>query len=149
MKNKVHSKGHDVTIFRIFLHDKSAIHVFGSFLFKKLFRRSTPALPGKGSGDVSHHRTLRRHTTCRPLATGRTGLLQKFQPNSTCGATRQLLQLTTQRFYSKTSQMHQEFKTVHTAVKQILLSAVCLTFACCSMYSLELPMTDRKTVRNM
>ena len=31
---------------------------------------------------------------------------------------------------------------------QILLSA-CLTYACCCMYSLELLMTDGKTVRNM
>ena len=65
---------------------------------------------------------------------------------------------------------NQEFKTVHTAmlyvkqilptclldVKQILLSAcyqevgrICLTYACCCMYSLELLMMDGKTVRNM
>jgi len=44
---------------------------------------------------------------------------------------------------------HQEFKTF---VKQILLSAdssICLTNACCCMYSLELLMIDGKTVRNM
>jgi len=51
---------------------------------------------------------------------------------------------------------HQEFKTVHTATKQILLSACqqadssnCLTYACCCMYSLGLLMMDGKTVRNM
>ena len=41
-------------------------------------------------------------------------------------------------------------------VKQILLSAcwravgsICLTYACCCMYSLELLMMDGKTIRNM
>ena len=47
---------------------------------------------------------------------------------------------------------HKQFKTVHSATKQILLSAdssICLTYACCCMYSLELLMMDGKTVRNM
>ena len=51
---------------------------------------------------------------------------------------------------------HQEFKTVHVATKQILLSAcwqadssICSTNACCCMYSLQLLMMDGKTVRNM
>ena len=51
---------------------------------------------------------------------------------------------------------HQQFKTVHTAVKQILLTAclqadssIFLTNVCCCMYSLELLMMDGKTVRNM
>ena len=47
---------------------------------------------------------------------------------------------------------HQEFKTVHTATKQMLLSAdssICLTTACCCMCSLELLMMDGKTVRNV
>ena len=51
---------------------------------------------------------------------------------------------------------HQQFKSVHTATKQILLSAcqqahssICLTNACCCMYSLELLMMEEKTVRNM
>jgi len=41
-------------------------------------------------------------------------------------------------------------------VKQILLpacyqahSSICLTYTCCCVYSLELPMVDGKTVRNM
>ena len=39
-------------------------------------------------------------------------------------------------------------------VKQILLTAqavgsICLTYACCSMYSLELLMMDEKTIQNM
>ena len=37
----------------------------------------------------------------------------------------------------------QEFKTVHTT------TIICLTNACCCMYSLELLMMDGKTVRNM
>jgi len=53
---------------------------------------------------------------------------------------------------------YQAFKTVHTAtgicqnVKQILLTAICsicLTCACCCVYSLKLLMMDGKTVRNM
>ena len=44
---------------------------------------------------------------------------------------------------------HQQFKTVHTAVKQILLSVCCLTNACCCICSFELLMMDGKTVRNM
>jgi len=58
---------------------------------------------------------------------------------------------------------HQEFKTVHTATKQLLLrsicllagthqqadSSICFTYACCCMYSLELLMMDEKTARNM
>jgi len=51
---------------------------------------------------------------------------------------------------------HQQLKTVHTAIKQILLCAcyqadnsISLTNACCCMYSLELLMMDGKTVRNM
>jgi len=46
------------------------------------------------------------------LRRGLAGLLQKFQPNSTCGATRQLLQLTIQRFHSKTNQIHQCLKFI-------------------------------------
>jgi hypothetical protein len=55
-------------------------------------------------------------------------------------------------------QHHQEFKTVHTATKQILLSSgvpdctyssICLTKACCCMYSLELLVMDGNTVRNV
>jgi len=38
---------------------------------------------------------------------------------------------------------HQEFKTVHTA------TGICLTNACCCMYSLEFLMMDGKTVQNM
>jgi len=41
-------------------------------------------------------------------------------------------------------------------VKQILLftcykvvGSICLTYACCSMYNLEISMMDGKTVRNM
>ena len=37
----------------------------------------------------------------------------------------------------------QEFKTVHTT------TAICLTYACCCIYRLELLMMDGKTVRNM
>ena len=37
---------------------------------------------------------------------------------------------------------HQELTTVHTA------TGICLTYACCCMYSRELLMTDGKTVRN-
>jgi len=51
---------------------------------------------------------------------------------------------------------HQEVKTVHTAIKQIQVfvyqkadSCICLTNACCCMYSLELLIMDGKTVRNM
>ena len=54
---------------------------------------------------------------------------------------------------------HQQFKTVHTATGIcqtdtavcVLASSsnVCLTYACCSMYSLELLMMDGETVRNM
>jgi len=57
---------------------------------------------------------------------------------------------------------HQEFKTViqqQAYVKQILLdcwlasnqadSSICMTNACCCMYSFELLMIDGKTVRNM
>jgi len=54
---------------------------------------------------------------------------------------------------------HQEFKTVHTVTGicqtdtyDCLLQtdgSVCLTYACCCMYSLELLMMDEKTVRNM
>jgi len=54
---------------------------------------------------------------------------------------------------------HQEFKTVHAATgicqtdtAVCLLtssSSICLTYACCCMYSLELLMMDGKTVRNM
>jgi len=53
---------------------------------------------------------------------------------------------------------HQEFKTVHTATgisqtdSAVCLQAdstICLRYACCSMYSLELLMMDGKTVRNM
>jgi len=44
---------------------------------------------------------------------------------------------------------HQEFKTVHTTTKEVLYSSICLTYACCIMYSLELLMMDGKTVRNM
>jgi len=39
---------------------------------------------------------------------------------------------------------HQVFKTVHTAT-----GSICLTNACCCMYSLEHLMMDGKTVRNM
>ena len=48
---------------------------------------------------------------------------------------------------------HQEFKTVHTATGICQTdkadSSVCLTNACCCMYSLELLMMDGKTIRNM
>jgi len=51
---------------------------------------------------------------------------------------------------------HQELKTVHTATgicqtdtAVCLLASICLTNACCCIYSLELLMTDEKTVRNM
>jgi len=51
---------------------------------------------------------------------------------------------------------HQEFKNVHTAtamelssISYPLASSICLTYACCCMYSLELLMMDGKTVRNM
>jgi hypothetical protein len=57
---------------------------------------------------------------------------------------------------------HQEFKTVHMATgicqtdTAVLLSAcqeadssICLTNACCCMYSLELLVMDGKTVQNM
>jgi len=56
------------------------------------------------------------------------------------------------------SGQHQEFKTVHTAsgvcqtgtVEGLLAdSSICLTYACCCMYSPELLMVDGKTVRNM
>jgi hypothetical protein len=54
------------------------------------------------------------------------------------------------------SDHHQEFKTVHTATKQILLSAckrpdssICVTNACLCMYSLELLMMVGETIRNM
>jgi len=59
---------------------------------------------------------------------------------------------------------YQKFKTVHTATgicqtdtavcllagnRQQTDSSICLTNACCFMYSLELLITDGKTVRNM
>jgi len=54
---------------------------------------------------------------------------------------------------------HQELKTVHTATgicqrdtAVCLLASsnsICLTYACCCMYSRELLMMDGKTVRNM
>ena len=54
---------------------------------------------------------------------------------------------------------HQEFKTVHktTGICQTdtvsacyqAVGSICLTYACCCMYSLELLMMDGKTVRNM
>ena len=51
---------------------------------------------------------------------------------------------------------HQHFKSVHTATKQILLTAcwqahssICVTNACCCMYSLELLMMDGKIIQNM
>jgi hypothetical protein len=54
---------------------------------------------------------------------------------------------------------HQEFKTVHTATgicqtdtADCMLasnSSICLTYACCCMYSLELLMMDGKPFRNM
>jgi hypothetical protein len=61
---------------------------------------------------------------------------------------------------------HQELKTVHTATgicqagtasgdemerqfHLVPVSSICLTYACCCMYSLELLMVDEKTVRNM
>jgi len=53
---------------------------------------------------------------------------------------------------------HQEFKTVRTAtgicqkdtaVCLLADSSICLTNACCSMYSFQLLMMDGKTVRNM
>jgi len=53
---------------------------------------------------------------------------------------------------------HQEFKTVHLSNRYCRLLAtrwnsvpshICLTNACCCMYSLELLMMDVNTVRNM
>ena len=63
---------------------------------------------------------------------------------------------------------HQEFKTAHTATgicqrdtavcllvgvpprtRQQANNSICLTYACCCMYSLELLMMDGKTVRNI
>ena len=54
---------------------------------------------------------------------------------------------------------HQEYKTVYTATNTAVCllggthqqadSSICLTNACCCMYSLELLMKDGKTVRNM
>jgi len=36
-----------------------------------------------------------------------------------------------------------------TSGNEMAVGSICLTYACCSMYSLELLMMDGKTVRNM
>jgi len=44
---------------------------------------------------------------------------------------------------------HQEFNTEHTATGICQTAVICLTNACCRMFSVELLMMDGKTVRNM